>query len=391
MCSQNNKNMKICAIIAEFNPFHNGHKYIIERAKEMGFTHVVVIMSGNFVQRGEPAIFSKKFRVQAALANGVDLVVEMPCVWALSSAEKYAEAGVYLADALGCVNSLVFGSECGDLKKLSDVEQALREPKFKEMLQNNLKSGITFAKAREQAISALLPNEDVSGILSKGNNILGIEYIKAIKNLNSNMTPLTFQRKEDFKSASGIRSLIKKDDKTYLEYIPNNIGFSELPKDIIWGEKGIISVLKSADLEDLSKLPDISEGLENKIYNALCKCDNLENLFNLIKSKRYTMSRIKRIIMCAYLGIDKKTQSSRPPYIRLLGATTEGLEILNVMKQTAKLPIVSRFLDFSNEEHFSKEVFNIECRATDLYGVFSEKLKIIESEKKFKFIRQEHK
>lgn len=381
--------MKICAIITEFNPFHNGHKYIISQAKKIGFTHVVAIMSGNFVQRGEPAIFSKKTRAKCALMNGIDLVVEMPCVWAVSSAERYAEAGVYLADSLGCVDSLVFGSRCGELKKLSDVEQSLTELKFEKMLKNYLKSGITFAKAREKAVARLLPNIDVSKILSSGNDILGIEYIKAIRNLHSNIRPLTLQRSVNFKSASEIRTLIKKKDEKYCEYIPNNINILESPKDIFWGEKGIFSILNNVNLEYLYNLPDISEGLENKIYNSLNRCINLENLLNMVKSKRYTMSRIKRIIMCAYLGITNKIQAEYPPYLRILGATNAGLEILNAMSGRVKLPVVSKFSEIADKNDFSKKVFELECKATNLFGIFSQKLELLQSEKKFKFIRQE--
>lgn len=389
MLSEDSENMRICAIIAEFNPFHNGHKYIVEQAKKMGFTHIVVIMSGNFVQRGEPAIFSKKTRTQSALMNGVDLVVEMPCVWVLSSAEKYAEAGVYLADALGCVDSLVFGSECGELKMLSDIANSLTKPEFANILRDNLKSGVTFAKAREKTIAELLPNISASKILSSGNDILGVEYIKAIQKLRSTVKPLTLQRSGDFKSASEIRELIKKNDKSYYQYIPNGQNELEPPKDIFWGEKGILAVLKTADLDYFSKMPDISEGLENKIYNSLCRCTDLADLLTLIKSKRYTMSRIKRIIMCAYLGITSKMQSERPPYLRILGATKKGFEVLNVMNRTAKLPIVSKFSGLADKNDFSREVFEMECKATDLFGVFGEKLSLYPSEKKFKFIRQE--
>ncbi|MDO4199971.1 MAG: nucleotidyltransferase family protein [Clostridia bacterium] len=383
--------MKICAIIAEFNPFHSGHKYLIEQAKRMGFTHVISIMSGNFVQRGEPAIFSKKTRAQFALTNGVDLVVEMPCVWALSPAEKYAETGVFLADSLGCVDSLVFGSECGNLKKLSEIEQTLDKTEFSEILQNKLKSGVTFAKAREQAIELLLPGTEFSNILSTGNNILGVEYIKAIKKLQSSINPITLQRNSNFKCASEIRTLIKKNNKKYCEHMPNTMEILETPRDIFLGEKGIISVLKRMNLENFAQLPDISEGLENKIYNSLCECTNLENLLGLIKSKRYTMSRIKRILMCAYLGITDKIQRKNPPYLRTLGTTAKGLEILNIAKKTAKLPIISKFSDLSGKNSFSQKIFNIECTATDLFGIFSKKLEMLESEKKFKFIRQEQK
>ena len=158
--------MNVCAVISEFNPFHDGHKHLIQSARKMGFTHIIAIMSGNFVQRGEPAIYTKRFRTQIALENGVDLIVEMPCVWSLSSAEKYAETGVCLASALGCVNALVFGSECGNLQTLNSIKNIMASDNFNSILHDYMNKGVTFAKARELSLAKISNNYHLQIITS---------------------------------------------------------------------------------------------------------------------------------------------------------------------------------------------------------------------------------
>ena len=382
--------MRIGAIISEFNPFHNGHKHIIECAKNDGYTHIISIMSGNYVQRGEPAIFSKSRRVEAALKNGVDLIIEMPCVWAVSRAERYARAGVWLTDSLGCVDSLIFGSECGDLSRLTRLAEVIQSRKFREILPKYLDQGFTFAKAREFAVSDLILQSDIHDFMSAPNNILGLEYIKSIKRFNSSIAAVTFTRDKALKSASEIRDLIKSKNSAYLDHVPVSArGNLECINDIFWGERSIIAVLNTLSLSDFNNLPDISVGLGNKIYASVKECCDLHNLFELIKSKRYTMSRIKRIIMSAYLGVTESVQKRLPPYTRVLGATKKGLEILKIAKYTTKLPIFSTYSELKELDDFSKEIFEIECKATDLLRVFNEGLVSAGSEKKFKFIRRE--
>lgn len=380
--------MKIGAIIAEFNPFHSGHKYLFEIAKQMGFTHLVVIMSGNFVQRGEPAIYSKRVRAQIAIKNGADLVVEMPCAWAVSRAERYADAGVFLVDALGCVDSLVFGSECGDLQALSEAKNSFETSEFQDGLHKYLGQGITFAKARQLAIKETISYGDFSEILNKPNNILGIEYLKAIEKHNSKVLPVTVKREEKFICASKIREMIKSEIKDFSYDFPFEIKIEEPPKDLFFGEKAVVSRLKIVPESAMRLLPDISEGLENRIFNSLKSAKNLNNLFELVKSKRYTMARIKRIVLCACLGIIEEIQSKSPPYLRILGATNKGLEVLNRAKLTAGLPVISRSSDFNGLDKFAERIFEVECNSTDFYGNFSKELKILPSEKLFKFIRQ---
>lgn len=380
--------MKICAIIAEFNPFQSGHKYLFETAKHMGFTHLVVIMSGNFVQRGEPAIYSKRVRAQIAIKNGADLVTEVPCVWAVSRAERYADAGVFLANSLGCVDSLIFGSECGDLQALYEVKNSFETSEFQDGLHKYLGQGITFAKARELAIKEIISYENFSEILNKPNNILGIEYLKSIEKHSSKIIPITIKREEKFICASKIRKMVKSEIKDFSHDFPFEFKIEDPPKDLLFGEKAIVSRLKIIPQSTMHLLPDISEGLENRIFNSLKCAKNLNNLLDLVKSKRYTMARIKRIILSACLGITEEIQSKTPPYLRILGATNKGLEVLNRAKSTAGLPVVSRSSDFNGLDKFAERIFEVECNSTDFYGNFSKELKILPSEKLFKFIRQ---
>lgn len=389
--------MKICALIAEFNPFHSGHEHLIKLIKSQGYTHVIVIMSGNFMQRGEPAIIPKEYRVKSCLKAGADLVIELPVVWALSTAEIYAQAGVKLVNALGCVDDLVFGSECGDISALCNIVQLLEQNKFDDAIKQNLKLGITFAKARQLAVKQISKHDHLADLLSYSNNILGVEYIKALKTLKSNIKPVTFKRLQSnqTKSASQIREMILNTDKTYQEYIPK-YSADLIEKALNQGggihclynnEKAILSFLKTKTIAELKALPDISEGIENKIFKAIESSTDLDELFKNIKSKRYTMSRIKRIILSAYLGINKQLIMQSPPYLRVLGTTGKGLEILKIAKSTATLPIVTKFADVKSLTPPAQDIFNKECLSTDLYSFFGEKILPSGTEKKFKLIK----
>ena len=270
--------MKICAIISEFNPFHNGHKYLIDKAHNLGYTHKIAIMSGNFVQRGEPAIVSKKARALAAMKNGINLVIEIPTVWAISTSERYAEAGVTIADSLGCVDALVFGSESGNLKSLKSIAEITATPEFSSALKKYISTGVTFAKAREQAVQELLRYSDISDCMQQANNNLAIEYIKNLNRINSSITPVCVKRSsaENIISASEIRNLIYfgKNYKNYLPKTSEEIIFEEIknnlaPTNIQNAEKIILYKLKSMSQNDFKLLPDISEGLENRFLRAV--------------------------------------------------------------------------------------------------------------------------
>ena len=387
--------MKICAVIAEFNPFHNGHKRLIDEIRKKGFTHIITIMSGNFVQRGEPSIISKAAKVNSALLNGIDMVVEIPVVWVLSSAEKYANAGIQIAKSLGCVDAIAFGSECGDIDTLKKISSLLKSEEFELLLKKNLDSGISFPKARELAVSDLAMNKNIANYLNFSNNILGVEYLKAAENLNFKSDIFTIKRNKTplYRSASEIRKMIKDNNKEFEKYVPPS-SFEIVSRETINenapyilnnAEQSMIYKLRISSKEDILKLPDVNEGLENRILKAAKNCTSLDEILFSIKTKRYTMSRIKRILMCNFLGINQDIQNNFVPYIRLLGTNSKGLEIMK-LKKRASLPIISRYSHVTKLSKTAQKVFECECLASDLYSLFSNKIDTCGKEQSFKII-----
>lgn len=386
--------MKICAIIAEFNPFHNGHKYLIEKVREKGFTHIIAVMSGNFVQRGEPSIISKQSKVRLALSLGVDLVAEIPVVWSLSSAERYARAGIEIIKSFGCVDAIAFGSECGNINAMKEIVTVIKTDEFKLLLKKILSSGVTFAKAREMAINSIISNTEIGNFLSAPNNILGIEYLKFIEDFNVNVEPITIKRigKNDgreYHSASEIRKMIINSDESFKNYVPQ-FSFEVLKKETIHNlesaQQAFIYKLRTLSREDILKLPDISEGLENRILESVNRENNLNDILFSIKTKRYTMARIKRILMCSFLDISSEIQTHSVPYIRILGSNSKGYEILKKGKKTASLPLVSRYSEIKKLSKPAIEVFNCECKSSDFYCFFSKKIDSCGKEQAFKMI-----
>lgn len=386
--------MKICAIICEFNPFHNGHKYFIDKLKNSGYDHIVAIMSGNYVQRGEPAIISKKARTEIALDCGVDLVIEIPTVWAVANAQTYAAAAIYIANSLGCVDFLAFGSESGSIEHLKSILAATKDPKFSVALKGQLNLGITFAKAREMAVQFVLGDADDEKTLRGSNNNLAIEYLNVLEKTDSNITPVTIKRdREKFPSATEIRSLIKNKDLSIKNHVPKS-AFDiisrgmEYMADLYSGERAIISHLRTVNKEDILKLPDVSEGIENRIIKAVNFSAGLHEMFFKAKTKRYTMARIKRIILSSYLGITKDIQKNLPPYVRVLGMNEKGQEILKKAKTKATLPVVYEYSQIKKLNEMAQKIFQKECMCTDLYGLFLNRVLPCGEEQKFKIVRR---
>lgn len=368
--------MSAIGIIAEFNPLHTGHKRIIDYAKTQGDT-VVCVISGNFVQRGDVSIINKQMRTKLALLSGVDIVAELPVLWSMSTAQNFALGGVWQLYNLGC-QKIVFGSECGDIDLLKNAADVLYSDGFYEKVTQKAKSGITFAVARELAAADL--GVDPS-LLRGANNNLGIEYILAAKKLNLPIQFDTVKRigaghdsgeiDDGFVSSSYIRT----------ELLKGNIGFTErfMPREIrgIINQKDIADITrletailyslrtKSADM--LKNLPDISEGLHNKIYFSIRNATSFEQLCNSIKTKRYTMARIRRLVLSAFLGFDNKFFMTTPPYVRVLGFSKNGLEHLK--KPQGIIPVITRALQIKQLDSDAQQVFDTECRATDIYNL----------------------
>lgn len=385
---------KILAIIAEYNPFHNGHLYQLQKSKKLiNPDYSICIMSGNFVQRGDTSIIDKWSKTEAALKCGFDLVVELPVFYAVSSAENFAEGALKILNAFGNDVTLSFGSECGNLNTLANIADVLcNEPKeFTTILSHELSKGLSYPKARENSLLIYLNDvRKYANVLSNPNNILGIEYLKAIKKLKSTVTPLTIKRidagynslkiKDRLASATAIRNSLKKNEDVKklmptpsYNILSENIKHGKIVNSISVFEKEIIYTLRKMSVQEISNLQDVSEGLENLIKQAANSCNNLEDLINSIKSKRYTHSRIQRILLYSILNITKKDiQDSykTKPYIRVLGVSQKGKTLLSqISNSKAKYPVITsvkKFMDTNNNK-ILKNMLEKDILATNIY------------------------
>ncbi len=368
--------MSAVGIIAEFNPLHTGHKRIIEYAHTISNT-VVCVISGNFVQRGDVAIISKQKRAEFALRCGADIVAEMPVLWSMSTAQNFALGGVWQLYNLGC-SKILFGSECGDITALTEVADVLNSDGFFDLVTEKAKTGITFAAAREAAAGEL--GIDIN-LLKNPNDNLGIEYILAAKKLNLPIEFCCIKRVgaahdsseivDGFVSASYIRKELKKGNIGYTErFMPLEIKGILKPDniaDITRLENAILCTLRTKTPEQLRQLPDMSEGLHNKIYFSARVATGLDELYSMIKTKRYTLARIRRLVLSAFLGLDNSFFMQTPPYVRLLGFSQNGECHL---KQAQRLiPLVTRAAQIKQLDENSQKIFDIECRATDIYAL----------------------
>lgn len=319
------------AVICEFNPFHNGHKYLLESAKNVLKEPVIAIMSGSFTQRGEVAVCDKFVRAKSALENGADLVLELPVVFSLSGAEGFAKAGVAIASAFDCTNHLAFGSESGDCELLKKSASAVCDERVQALVRDGMKNGGYYPRELENAVKTVFGDE-ISSVLCEPNNILGVEYIKALN--GTDIEPFSVARTgvahdsriagEGFASASHIREMLRNGEnaKKYAPYIPDEITF---PENL---DRPLLYRLRTMTREDIAKLPDVGEGLENRIADAAVRCSTSAEIADLVKTKRYTHARIRRILACALLGIEKAHTQIPIEYVRVLGFTNEGTELL---------------------------------------------------------------
>lgn len=386
--------MKIAGITAEYNPFHKGHAYQISKTRhDAGAQYVITVMSGDFVQRGAPAVFDKYLRAEAALMSGVDLVLELPAVYACASAEFFAAGAVSLLDSIGCVDILSFGSELGKIEMiLSAAEVLTEEPeKFREALKENLKTGSSFPKARADALRSYLDGgNEVSELLGQPNNILAIEYCRALLRFHSPITPFTVKRSgkgyhEDglsgeFASASGIRKKLFSHENAFcgsLEEILAQIPEEAQSVFLRASVQGMQSTEDYALLlayclleqtqDSLSLYADIPPALARRIYKNRFACRNFESYVSLLKTRDMTYTGISRALMRLLLGI-----SSRPPllcpYARILGFRRDAAPLLTILKKSSRIPIISKAADAERLlEPSAYGVFCSDVRAANLY------------------------
>ncbi len=366
--------MKIAAVVAEYNPFHCGHKYQLEKTRESGATHIVAVMSGNFVQRGEAAIFDKFTRAKAAVSCGADLVVELPLPWAMSTAQNFAVGAVSIAGALGCVDMLSFGSECDDISVLEYAAQVVYSAEFESMLAELLPSCVSYAAAREQAV-AHLAGEKAANLLSNPNSILAVEYIAAVKKFGFDFRLNAVKRYGDgynstvasgdgFASASAIRRLITSGED-FSSLVP--VAYPTDYADSSRLDIALLYALRKLTAKDIALAPDISEGLENRIFEASRVSGSVAQLIDNIKTKRYPTARIRRIIMSLLLGLKSEHSQGLPPYIRVLACNENGKQILSAAAPS--LPVVARASQFKQLDAAAGEIFSLECMADDIYAL----------------------
>ena len=368
--------MKTAAIICEFNPFHNGHKYLIEQAK-LSNDAVVCIMSGSFVQRGDIAIFDKWTRTHQALLSGADLVVELPVCFSINSAERFAYGSVNLADSMNVIDTLFFGSESGDANTLLNAANILlNEPlDVSAKIKKYMSEGMSHPVARTKAYSDILD----SSVISEPNNILGIEYIKALISKSSNITPQTVRRNSvshndltpsgNFASASAIRKLIA-ENMDFNEFVPENIvSLYKNPANLNKLDEMLRYKILTMSTEELSKINGVSEGLENRIKEAYKDCIRFDEISTFVKSKRYTLAKIRRILLSALIGIDKEIATTPPSYLRVLGFSETGRKILSEVKEKSDLTIITKTADFKN----FNDSLDYDIKATDIYNIIQGK------------------
>ena len=387
---------RVLGIIAEYNPFHNGHLYHISKSKqETGAQYVVAVISGNFVQRGNTSIVNKWIKARMALLNGVDLVIELPTVYSISSAENFAEGAIKILNSLGVVDTVSFGMEAKDISALNNIANVLySEPKeYVTMLSHELKKGSSFPKARENALMMYLNDiKKYANVMAGSNNILAIEYLKAMKKTKSKITPIGIKREkvlyndkyivDEFASATAIRKMLMTKQLGDIRKVMPRSSYLLLGEELKEGhyvidiskfEKEIIYMLRRMSVQEIANLPDVSEGLEKSIKNAANSCNTLEELINIVKTKRFTQTRIQRILLYSLLGITKKqmeTSKKVTPYVRVLGFDNKGKELISeMMRLNPKLNVVTsvkRYIDTVASRNL-KEMLETDILATNIY------------------------
>ncbi|MCI8291186.1 MAG: nucleotidyltransferase family protein [Clostridia bacterium] len=370
---------KILTIISEYNPFHLGHEYHLnESIKQINPDYKVAIISGNFVQRGEPSIINKWEKAKVAITAGFDLIIELPCIYSISSAENFANGAIKIANEIGTTH-LSFGSEDGKVENLNKLSQLISENEntYIKKIKEKIALGNSYPKSQELVINEMFSNEFEN--ICSPNNILGLEYLKSIKKLNSTIKAITIKRNFDFNSSSNIRSILRNSQNLSIKILPKyslnaineNINSGSLVYSLKNFEKEILFTLRKMTIEDLKNIPDLPENLLNKFKKASNSCNSLEELISILKNKSITQARIQRILLYILLSITKKDMEiskSTTPYLRILATNQKGKELLSdISKKTPNvITSVKQFEEKCQNQSLLK-LLEIDKLATNIY------------------------
>jgi len=417
--------MRTLGLIVEYNPFHNGHLYHIKKAAEMINPEIIVgVMSGNFVQRGEPSICRKQTKVKSSLDAGIDLIIELPFVFAIQDAGGFASGSIKILEKLKTM-FLVFGSESNDIESLEEISTILNKSsdEYNSLLKKFLKEGLSFPNARKEALKEYLKsknkNPDIVDKIALSNDILGLEYLKGIKKIHSSIQTFSIKRigkgyhdlddDSTYSSATAIRKIIKKSEFEKLKKLVPLFSYKNLIEDIKKNEgpiflenleKTIISIFRMNNLKDFEEIYGINEGLHVRMKKAAKASSNLEGFLKEVKTRRFTLTRIKRTLISSILKLDKNTINESnlygPQYIRILGFNEKGRNYLASIKKKIDIPIITNISDWpviyrkilnnkynASPELFKKQLF-YDIKSTELYALFNSKKNLV-SGNEFKY------
>lgn len=374
------------AIICEFNPFHNGHRYIIETAKRLTNESVLAVMSGSFCQRGEVAVCSKFERAAAALRYGADIVAELPAVHAMSCAQRFAQAGVHIATAFESTSCLAFGCEDDNLPALQAAADAFQNEAVNRKIALLMKGGAYYPQAAEQAVREVC-GDAAADMLTQPNSVLAVEYLRALG--GSSVKPLPVRRvgtahdsREScggYLSASAIRERLRRgeDVSAFMPEPPADITYPALL------ERAVLCRLRTMTAADFRALPEVGEGLENRLTAAVKTCHSVEDIIAAVKTKRYTHARLRRILCCALLGVTESLQAQRADYVRVLGFSQTGAALL----KTCRLPVVTSAAKAMKADSTAAEFLRRDILATDIAALAYQAVKPCGADYHTKLIR----
>ena len=370
--------MQVAGVICEYNPFHTGHAWQLAELRRRGAAAVVCAMSGNFTQRGDFAIVRKHVRAEAAICGGADLVLELPLPWATASAEGFAKGGVEVLAATGVVDTLAFGSECADTDTLTRVADALTSDAFAEALKSELDKGDSFASARQRAAEKLTGAD--AAVLANPNDILGVEYCKALR--GTGIAPLALPRmgaahdgapSGEYASASYLRAHMEC-AASYLTPDMRRLCDAEraagrAPVTMATAERAILARLRTMREADFAAYDEGNEGLYHRFFDASRRAASVAELLDTVKTKRYVHARLRRMLLAIYLGVLPAERPAQAPYLRVLAMNDKGKSLLHEMRRAASLPVLIKPADVRELSPEARRLMELEARATDLYAL----------------------